>query len=175
MILIKNILTLSFFIANQECPVGLIHFQQSCYKVDNTKLSRDEAARACGPNGHLTDITSSEEQEFIVNLLTASGSGDAWFGLLANREEGTLTWSNGLPLVPEPWQDIVHDEPVSCLRLREDSDYKWRDYECSEPFRFICEFKGISCLILLRNKVAKIYMCLMMKLRTTSLFEKFEK
>ena len=129
--------------ANEACPVGFIHFQQSCYKVNNTKLSRDEAARACGPDGHLADITSSEEKGFIVYLLTAFGSGDAWFGLLANPDDRTLTWSNGLPLVPENWQDIVQEEQVSCIRLQEDSDYGWRDFECSEPFRFICEFEGI--------------------------------
>ena len=64
---------------NEECPGDFIHFQRSCYKVNNTKLQRHEAAQACGPDGHLADITSPEEQEF-VNLLTATGSGDAWFG-----------------------------------------------------------------------------------------------
>ena len=41
---------------------------------------------------------------------------------------GDLTWSDGLPLVPEPWQD-----------------YNWRDFRCTStmPFRFICESEGI--------------------------------
>ena len=92
------------------CSVGFIHFQQSCYKVNNTKLPRGEAAQACGPDGHLADITSAEEQEFIVNILIESGIGDAWFGLLLNPDGGTSTWSNGSFLEQESWQDIHTDD-----------------------------------------------------------------
>ena len=136
-------------IASEECPVGHFHFQQSCYKVNNTKLPRDEAARACGPDGHLADITSPEEQEFIATLLNATVSGDAWFGLFVNPENNeTLTWSNGLPFIPESWQHIVQDESVFCIRLREDSSgYTWQDRDCGLPFRFICEFEGIWYIV----------------------------
>ena len=105
--------------------------------MSNNKLPRDKAAQACGPDGHLADITSPMEQEFIVNILTESGRGDAWFGLLLNPYDGTSTWSDGSLRTPESWQDVYTDKLVPCIRLREASDYAWRDEECGVPFRFI--------------------------------------
>ena len=60
-----------------------------------------EAASACVMNlTHLTDITSSEEQEFVVELLKGTGSKDVWFGLTLLD---SLSWSDGLFLSNESY------------------------------------------------------------------------
>ncbi|XP_072025067.1 uncharacterized protein [Amphiura filiformis] len=134
-----------------ECPNGYLPFQRSCYKVTNTELSRADAASACEDSGgHLADITSLDEQEFIVSILTASGGGDAWFGMLKDLDaEGEYKWSDGSPLIhDETWQDIYtyYDAipDVICMRLREGSEYGWRDDRCSEKYKFVCELEDFS-------------------------------
>ncbi|XP_072047592.1 uncharacterized protein [Amphiura filiformis] len=123
-----------------KCPNA---FQNSCYKVLDESLTRTEAHRACtSDGGHLADITSLEEQEFIVSILKASGGGDAWFGLLKDPDaEESLVWSDGSPLIPETWQDIDTNENTICMRLRRFSGYGWGDMTCDEEIKFVCEIE----------------------------------
>ncbi|XP_072039324.1 uncharacterized protein [Amphiura filiformis] len=130
--------------AGDECPNGYLPFKRSCYKVNNTELPRADAATACeGSGGHLAEITSLQEQEFIVSILKASGGGSAWFGLLKDQNsEGEFIWSDGSPLIHETWHDIdtytmYYDD--NCMQLREDSDYGWRDVSCNYKYKFVCE------------------------------------
>ncbi|XP_072025077.1 macrophage mannose receptor 1-like isoform X2 [Amphiura filiformis] len=125
------------FQAEGKCPNA---FQNSCYKVLDESLTRTEAHRACtSDDGHLADITSSEEQEFIVSILKASGGGDAWFGLLKDPD-AKFAWSDGSPLKHnETWQDIDTNENTVCMRLRENSG--WHDRKCDREFKFVCEIE----------------------------------
>ena len=109
--------------------------------MNDTGISRAEAAAACKP-GHLVDITSREEQNFVTGLMEGSGVRDAWIGLLK-----TLVWSDGSPFVHEPWQDIVTYNGVSCFRLRKSKGFRWHDKPCYETFRSICEYEGIYFII----------------------------
>ncbi|XP_072045742.1 macrophage mannose receptor 1-like [Amphiura filiformis] len=127
------------FQAEGKCPNA---FENSCYKVLDESLTRTEAHRACtSDDGHLADITSLEEQEFIVSILKASGGGYAWFGLLKDPDaEATFAWSDGSPLKHnETWQDIDTNENTICMRLREDSG--WHDRKCDREFKFVCEIE----------------------------------
>ena len=103
-------------------------------------MPRDGAAVACRP-GHLVDITSMEEQDFVVKLLTEAEVKDAWFGLLKTN---TLIWSDGSSVVRESWQDIRTGGGRQCFRLDQSKGYSWNDKSCDEKYYFVCEYEGRS-------------------------------
>ena len=90
---------------------------------------------------HLTDITSIKEQEFVVNLLTAHGIKDAWFGL-----QLSLFWSDGSTLLPGSWYDvIINDDLSTCFRLENHgtNEYRWNDAQaCTDAYGYVCEYEG---------------------------------
>ena len=114
-----------------------MQFQESCYQLSDTEATRAEAAAECRP-GHLVDITSREEKNFVSGLVNRSEAGGAWIGLLK-----TLKWSDGPLFVHEPWQNIVTNDAHSCFRLRSDRDYRWDDYDCDSMIKFVCKYEGI--------------------------------
>ena len=92
---------------------------------------------------HLADITSVEEQEFVVELLTASGGEDAWFGLTLLD---SLSWSDGSMLSNESWYNITSNSNTICYRLQYQvtEGSIWNDEEaCEDTNRYICEYAGI--------------------------------
>ena len=54
-----------------ECDNGYDSFQTSCYKLSDTGAPRADAAVACKP-GHLVDIASKEEQDFVATILSVN-------------------------------------------------------------------------------------------------------
>ena len=126
-----------------KCPVGFISFSNSCYQVNNTTLSRSEAAAECGTS-HLADIRSNEVQKFAVGLLKKSGGGDAWFGLQKSK---SLAWSDGSTLQPGLWYGITNDSGSICFRLEDHGSNGtiWDDAQaCENTYRHVCEYEGTS-------------------------------
>ncbi|XP_072047477.1 uncharacterized protein [Amphiura filiformis] len=125
------------------CLDGYVPFQTSCYKVSNEQRTRSEAREACeSDGGHLADIRSSDENEFIISIIKASGGGTTWFGLLEDSNTpGEYIWSDGSPLIHETWHDIDTDRDDICMRLRRMSGYAWRDDNCDDDNRFVCELQ----------------------------------
>ena len=112
--------------------------------MNNDLLPRSDAVAACNRTlAHLTDITSIEEQKFVVDLLPTSDEESAWFGLTLLDSE---SWSDGSILLPGPWYDITTDGTSICYRLQTQGyqRYKWNDaWSCDIANRFICEYEGI--------------------------------
>ncbi|XP_072045434.1 uncharacterized protein [Amphiura filiformis] len=129
--------------ADGACLDGYVPFQTSCYKVSNEQRTRSEAREACeSDGGHLADIRSSDENEFIIRIIKASGGGTTWFGLLEDSNTpGEYIWSDRSPLIHEAWHDIDTDRDDICMRLRRGSDYAWRDDNCDDDNRFVCELQ----------------------------------
>ena len=134
-----------FNLVSDACPKGFEHSQNSCYKVNNTKLSRTNAAEACQP-GHLVDIRSQDELNFVISLLIRSGGGDAWFGLLKS-----LSWPDGSSLQPGSWYDIKQDGNSVCFQL-DNPSYIWNDVSCEDTNRYVCEYEGKTCYTVLELK-----------------------
>ena len=113
-------------------------FKESCYHLSDTEVTRANASRACRP-GHLADITTEEEQAFVVKLLKDKKVRKAWFGLLK-----TLSWSDGSPLIQESWQNVLinNDYLDRCFRLAHSQGYRWNDIECGKTYKYICEYES---------------------------------
>ncbi len=87
-------------IVSNNCPEGFTSFQDSCYKVYQTLLTRCDADLVCSQqNGHLADITSHEEHQFVTNLLSKefdirsrSGKKLKYFNMWLNTSNRT-SWS----------------------------------------------------------------------------------
>ena len=122
-------------------------FQDSCYQLHTARETRTEAEEACKPLGHLVDITSIKEDDFILKLLYKSDTEDAWFGLVK-----TDVWSDGTPLVPMDWHDIIADGGDTCFRLDKIDDYyRWNDSSCDEEYHCLCERNGKYKQSVIRN------------------------
>lgn len=64
------------------------------YSVIDKAMSFDSAKAYCeNLGGHLVTITSSDEQQFISNILKSNGGlGDYWIGATDSGQEGTWKW-----------------------------------------------------------------------------------
>ncbi|XP_072036318.1 uncharacterized protein [Amphiura filiformis] len=128
--------------ADEQCPVDYLTFDNSCYKIYTSTVSRDDASSTCtAANSHLVDITSQQEQDFLVGQLNShniQGSGNAWIGLSSQNTNDPLYWTDGSPLDFEAWDSSGRESGGTCIRMRANSNYRWRDKSCSTNFRFVC-------------------------------------
>ncbi|XP_072016750.1 snaclec purpureotin subunit beta-like [Amphiura filiformis] len=130
-----------------ECPEDYIPFENSCYKIYSSMVSRDAASRACtAANSHLVDITSQEEQDFLAGKLDSQGSGDAWIGLSSQNISGPLYWTDGSPLDFEAWTFVGRNDGGTCIRMSAWTG-KWGDRPCDTKYRFVCEFEKNNCTL----------------------------
>ena len=116
----------------EKCINEYVPFQESCYLISTTTATRAEAATACKP-GHLVDITSKEEHEFVVSLL--DGEEDAWTSLV-----NQLVWPSRELLIHEPWQKIQTDGDGFLFRL--DQNYTWITEYGNRRLKSICEYES---------------------------------
>ena len=120
----------------------------SCYRLSTSSGTWSEANSRCQQflQGHLVDITSLGEQQFVEKLLSDSDVQDAWFGL-----RRLLTLSDDSYLEPATWQNIVADDDSTCFQIHFNRGYfedrKWLDVPCDEDYGFICETEGRWVLI----------------------------
>ncbi|XP_072037188.1 uncharacterized protein [Amphiura filiformis] len=125
-----------------QCPADYLSFQNSCYKIHTSTASRDDASKTCtAANSHLVDITSQEEQDFLVGQLTSQGDGSAWIGLSSQNTNDPLYWTDSSPLDFEAWDSDGREEGGTCIRMSKWSNYEWDDRTCSKVYRFFCEFE----------------------------------
>ncbi|XP_022088512.1 macrophage mannose receptor 1-like [Acanthaster planci] len=123
---------------------GYSSFGQTCYKVDSTPNSYNEAELNChGDPGTLASIGNRFEEALIRSALTYHGIGDAWIGLKRDNS-GTFSWLNENQLSYVNWN---HNEPSSregegCVRMLPGK--VWDNTACSSKRASVCQIGGVS-------------------------------
>jgi hypothetical protein len=118
-----------------------------CYiRFDNFASSFYSARRACeNLGGYLVIITSSDEQNFIVNNLLSGTSSPYWIGFSDARVEGQWEWITGeIGVVDDNaiYTNWIAAEPSSedCAVIQPTASMKWNALPCSVNSNFyICE------------------------------------
>ena len=111
-------------------------------RTPKTWVEADDVCANEITGGHLVDIESEDEQDFVEDLLFTMFTSRieyAWFGLRRLYE-----WSDGSPQVVAKWQHLYTDDTGTCFRIHEASgSYEWRDHNSFEKeYRFLCEIEG---------------------------------
>ncbi|KAG5852543.1 hypothetical protein ANANG_G00063540 [Anguilla anguilla] len=140
------------------CPEKWLYFGHKCLLLhfpkspDDGKSWKDAQAICSSFQGSLVAIENEIEQAYITMLL-ASGSPSVWIGL---RDEDTMNWVNGKPLIYTNWSPIEPESSVSDYDGRADIDEplctllssnhnihltgKWYDEKCAERgYGFVCQ------------------------------------
>ncbi|XP_025096403.1 low affinity immunoglobulin epsilon Fc receptor-like [Pomacea canaliculata] len=81
-------------LSEQQCPRSWTQRDESCYVVLDrvvTWLSAREFCEAVG--GHLVEVESADENNFLLNMLKTHGVTGAWIGLEDIIEEGRFVWT----------------------------------------------------------------------------------
>ncbi|XP_052803256.1 macrophage mannose receptor 1-like isoform X2 [Mya arenaria] len=132
-----------------SCPFGPLWHRNGtmCYYV--SQRTDGEGGRAtwygardiCAKQGgRLASIHGIDGNNFILSLLTANSTDDAWIGLVDNGVNQFI-WSDGTPL------DFIHwngGEPndylgmEKCGQMFQFSGY-WNDNDCNSKSHFICQ------------------------------------
>ena len=103
--------------------------------------ARDAAAasRHNGIYGHLATVTSSQEDDFLVNAFPQLFPEYVWLGASDEQEEGTWLWITGEPWSYTNW-DPGSGEPnggtsENCLDYSDDS-VNWNDESCGREINY---------------------------------------
>lgn len=145
-------------IADQQILIKLLYekmnqnwtfYGKSLYFRGNEKLTWQQANTKCVElGGYLAEVTSSEEQFFLVGLAQSylSSAKGIWLGGTDAHLEGNWIWVHSQQPVESyitHWDD---GEPNSywktnedCLELRKLVKYLWNDSPCTSKNAFICE------------------------------------
>jgi|GEM_PF-1008709 len=86
-------------------PSDAVNYNGHAYKIFDTSMTWYDAKSYCESlGGHLVTITSQEEQDFIVNLISSYGHKNYyWLGATDELEEGNWLWITGEPWVYTAW------------------------------------------------------------------------
>ena len=113
----------------------------------------DQELFAQSHGGHLADIHSLEENQFIFDNVTTSGIDIVdgyWLGFSDYEEEGTWTWTSGAPVtftawlpyepnntssIGEHWAHMVLDQP------------KWNDHRSTLALRVLIELPVLNQVV----------------------------
>ena len=110
-------------------------------------MQQAEAVKSCIDEfeaGHVVDITTQNEQDYLAGILSNVSSEDVWIGLTSTAKNNSLFWSDGSALNFTAWDmggNGVRNEDEQCVRMRADSNYKWDDRSCNKYFGYVCEFQ----------------------------------
>ncbi|MEO9965574.1 MAG: C-type lectin domain-containing protein [Reichenbachiella sp.] len=77
-------------------------FNEHYYYTSNSRTSWLDANDLANQHGHLVTITSEEENQFILNILS---NGTAWIGLHDSNTEGEFEWVTGETVEYTYWRN----------------------------------------------------------------------
>ena len=133
------------------CPLGWFRILDSCLWVapKDMKLNHDDAYMFCKRKilgGKLFEPLSKVHNDHGRDLVDAfdgkTYSGYIWIGINDHMEEGRYVYTKSdEPILFENW---VQDQPdnltsQNCIVLEDSKSKLWRDLECTNEYRFICE------------------------------------
>ncbi|XP_056001049.1 perlucin-like protein isoform X3 [Ostrea edulis] len=131
-----------------SCPKNWVLYNNSCYKLFLSKESWSDAQVRCSSYGAvLAEITTAEENAFIVNTMLHNASTisvGVWAGGTDARKEGEwIWWSTNTTMSFINWRDNQPDNWYTtgehCLELSKGFEWKWNDYQCHIEIEFLCE------------------------------------
>uniref|UniRef100_J3SDV4 C-type lectin 4e n=1 Tax=Crotalus adamanteus TaxID=8729 RepID=J3SDV4_CROAD len=142
-----------------DCPSGWSSYEGHCYQIFHVYKTWDDAERFCteqAKGGHLVSIESSEEADFVAQLVANNvrkGISYIWIGLRVQGEEKpepppqsangaslsfqqcSTKWSDGSSVSYENWSVA---ESKTCLGLEQDTNHKWVNIYCGQLIPFVC-------------------------------------
>ncbi|XP_056001053.1 perlucin-like protein isoform X2 [Ostrea edulis] len=134
------------------CPQSWKSYNNSCYKLFLSKESWSDAQVRCSSYGSvLAEITTAEENAFIVNTMLHNASTisvGVWAGGTDARKEGEwIWWSTNTTMSFINWRDNQPDnwsatEGEHCLEMSKGYEWKWNDYGCHREIEFLCEIEA---------------------------------
>ena len=127
-----------------ECLPEWLLFRNSCYKVYTSPNTWDVAVQKClDLNSKLVDITNSEENVFVTNLVQAAGFDRTWIGLSDRHLENQFVWTDGAYSDFTNWNTLEPNGITNenCVFI-ESSNSKWADVGCNDSYSSICEKTG---------------------------------
>ena len=137
-------MTFGFQLFCLECPPDWSLFRESCYKVHTSPNTWDVAAKKClDLNSKFVDITNSEENVFVANLVATVNFDRAWIGLSDRQQENLFIWTDGSYSAFKNWGTLEPNGNTSenCVFIDRNS-FKWADVGCNYSYRSICEITG---------------------------------
>ncbi|XP_072180875.1 snaclec agkisacutacin subunit B-like [Diadema setosum] len=100
------------------CPSNYAQWNAACYSLRGlqTPATFHDAEELDG--AHLASITSSDEMNYVVSLMTASSpkASDSWIGLIKNGR-GSWGWTDGSPMTFTHWGVFGKNQGAECARI----------------------------------------------------------
>uniref|UniRef100_A0A0A1WDS1 C-type lectin H n=1 Tax=Echis coloratus TaxID=64175 RepID=A0A0A1WDS1_ECHCO len=138
-------LSLSGTGADLDCPPNSAPYRYFCYRVFKEHMTWEEAERFCQErpnNGHLVSIESSEEGDFVAQLLskvTEKHITHFWIGLrIVDKEQHCRSeWSDGSSV---SYDNLHKRESRKCFALEKETGYRtWFHMYCADSYPFVCK------------------------------------
>ncbi|KAF7686743.1 CD209 antigen-like protein A isoform X3 [Silurus meridionalis] len=128
---------------DNNTSLGWVYFSSSFYYISYNERYWTESRKDCkNRNADLVIINSTEEQNFINNLLGKNGIG--WIGLTDEDKEGVWKWVDNTSLTTGYWRsgepNNYSGEDYAQI-YKPDSIQSWIDQRSSVSARWICEKK----------------------------------
>ncbi|KAM6268326.1 C-type lectin domain family 4 member F-like [Spheniscus humboldti] len=130
----------------QELSLGWQYHRGKIYYFSGQPKPWSEAEAACrSVHSHLTSITSSEEQDYLVR---EARGGSYWIGLVATGPKGSWRWVDGTAYSQSqsfwaPGQPDSTDHGrwgrESCAQIHPVGNGLWNDHNCNFTFPWICK------------------------------------
>ncbi|VDI41797.1 Hypothetical predicted protein [Mytilus galloprovincialis] len=135
---------LAFGYTNGECPLGWIHFGESCYLFSTEHLNWYFAQGSCrGHDARLAEVTTKAQADFLTDLaLRFNRIDNYWLGGRDDVKEGIWIWSTtDMAFNYTSWGpgEPNGNTNANCLCLYHNLKYKWDDNVCTASFSFVCE------------------------------------
>merc|ERR1711963_43955 len=136
-----------------DCPDGWTANGEYCYAYMQGRTTWPDAASTCAAvHGHLPEVYSQDEWDFLTNFSAAMGKDDQgqlhdiWLGGHDLVTEGVWTWAfSGSPVTFAPWgpgQPNDHGDE-NCMVLH-DEDWTLNDGHCNSHTHFVCQKSGTN-------------------------------
>ncbi|XP_053376461.1 lectin-like [Mercenaria mercenaria] len=123
---------------------GSREFNGSLYNlITETKNWYDAKENCESLGGNLTDIRSSAEQDFIIELFDVYVK--VWTGGSNAVDENTFSWLDG-SAVSSGYTNWAPNQPwhpcggIRCISVLQTWSYRWNDEACDNKMRSVCKF-----------------------------------
>uniref|UniRef100_A0A6B2FD68 C-type lectin domain-containing protein n=1 Tax=Bothriechis nubestris TaxID=1766655 RepID=A0A6B2FD68_9SAUR len=129
-----------------ECPSDWSTYRQYCYKFFQRKMNWPAAEEFCSEQakgGHLVSIESSEEADFVAQLVAENikkTNDYVWIGLKVENggQQCSSKWSDGSSV---SYENVVRPYSKMCLAMKEEAGFRtWHNVYCGNKHVFMCKF-----------------------------------